>query len=361
MNFFDIFDSNMEVTEHAEWSIESMNAEIKELTKMDELYAQEEAAAIYLGTCETELTHVTMAAMESAGKSEEEAATIFAGYGLTDSYAMEAAKDVIARGAYVALTKIKTIIASIVKVITGLFSFNGNIKKAGKKIEKMAKDQKKALAKKRGSGKIAEDKFTREITNSLKEATSKVTEDFVKTLFGKLDANKYTSTTTSETKDIDEFKKTAQNVGSLLGIKDTDIKDDEDAMRTVADGIKEKLQDAVKDVFDNAMEREEFEKAQLFATIMTRLTEVETTAKTMAKEGAEAEKALEKLNKDLNKLRSESKLKALGDNAPTALKFISIVLSFVNYLQTGLRMVTKGTIKWMDNVLTDAKAVESML
>lgn len=349
--------------EHAEWSLEAMNEELKEQENIDNYYALECADAGFLATCEAELTAIAAATTEAAGKTGEEAETIFRKYGLDSEYAMEAAKDVLARGAYMGSAKIKAMIAAIVKYISSLITFTATTNKGFKTAKKLIKKQRDAIRKKQGSKKVTDDKFVRNIVDKLDDSKLRV---FVKD------------------KAIDTYESASEATAALelaksLGEQELALKINDSYAKTgKAETINEARRDAldnIKEVKETCMNKEEYEKSTLITEIMNRLE----TANTICEKGSKDKnlKKFEKAKAKISKLTNESNIKKLfKDKASTPVKvgdesitlnngeystMIQNAISIISAASTVYKAEMKLALQWVDTVLTDAKAVEAMM
>ncbi|MGL5314514.1 MAG: hypothetical protein ACRC92_14790 [Peptostreptococcaceae bacterium] len=338
--------------DHAEWSMEAMDAEIN---AMGESQTHEEELAAY-ATLESaagaELVIVTSALADisrlSATESEEAAEEIMRGYGLTDEFAMEAAKDVLARGAYAGAAKIKAAIAAVLKWIQSIITFSANTRKAYAKVEKMAKNQIKALKGKAGSKKITEDKFSKELV------------DFATLTYkGTKSGKPSTGTATGDLKTLGD---TIVNLDILKAIGITNSLTDTDFGSKLSEAYSD-FEEEIKDAFDRG-NKTEYEKSALLAKVIERCRTVENEAK--ANKADKTIKELEKAKKDAQKLTSDSKMKAFNKTSPNKdgleayVTFASNLVTLVTTVSKAVKRSHKETISAMDTILTEAKAVEAM-
>lgn len=356
---FDISPDNLGTfsKEHPEWSFEAMTEEIKHLSSLEALMDQDSSAKGYLATCEAELTIKQLACREIAGKDEEAALATFSSYGLTDEYSVEAAKDVLARQAYIGSAKIKAMIAAIIKYVQELITFTATTNKGFKAVEKLAKKGKEALKKKQGSPKVTSDKFIREITvfPALTEEGKKAAKKFE-------DLQKVASESTASKESAKSF---AENV-----LKDF-LGSDVDATKPLSERLNEKkaeLKDALDELKDMFNDKEEFEKAQLLTKMIENLSHVESEAKRMSKD--KYIKNLEKIKAKLSKFTSESyikkEFKASGKNKEDqdAGEFQTIIQNLMQVMSisiTNQKAADKLMLSVFDRVVTEGKAVEAML
>lgn len=353
---FDISPDNLGTTKvaHPEWSMESMQEEIAELASTEALEDQETSAKAYLATCEAEHTLKQMACREVMGKDEEAAVAVFVSYGLTDEFSMEAAKDVLARGAYMGAAKIKSMIAAIIKYISELITFTANTNKGFKAAEKLAKKGKEALKKKQGSPKVTSDKFVKEITVFPSVDAKKVLD---------LTINKaFAEGSTSSKEDAKAFAEFI--LTDLLG---TDI----DATKPLSERLNEKkteLKEALDESRDTFNDKEEFEKTQLLTKMIENLSNVELLAKGASKD--KYIKNLEKIKAKLSKYTNESYIKKEfktkgknldGQDAGEFQTIIQNLMQAMSIVITNQKAANKLTLTVFDRIITEGKAVEAML
>lgn len=353
---FDISPDNLGTfsKEHPEWSFEAMTEEIKHLSSLEALMDQDSSAKGYLATCEAELTIKQLACREIAGKDEEAALATFSSYGLTDEYSVEAAKDVLARQAYIGSAKIKAMIAAIIKYVQELITFSATTNKGFKAVEKLAKKGKEALKKKQGSPKVTSDKFIREITVFPAADAKKILDISINKAFAE--------GSTSSKEDAREFAEFM--LEELLGSK-------VDATKPLSERLNEKkteLKDALDEVRDTFNDKEEYEKAQLLTKMIENLTTVEALAKGASKD--KYIKNLEKIKAKLSKYTNESyikkEFKAKGSNeaGQDAGEFQTIIQNLMQAMSiviTNQKAANKLALTIFDRVITEGKAVEAML
>lgn len=353
---FDISPDNLGTfsKEHPEWSFEAMTEEIKHLSSLEALMDQDSSAKGYLATCEAELTIKQLACREIAGKDEEAALATFSSYGLTDEYSVEAAKDVLARQAYIGSAKIKAMIAAIIKYVQELITFSATSNKGFKAVEKLAKKGKEALKKKQGSPKVTSDKFVREITvfPAADPKKMKASEEL----------SAFAALATSNKEDAAAF---AEEV--LEGF----VGKGKDTTKPLSESLNEKkteLKDALDDLRDTFNDKEEFEKVQLLTKMIENLTFVEAAAKGASKD--KTIKNLEKIKSKLSKFTNESyirkEFKKDGKNqdgldAGQFQTLIQNLMQAMSILIGNYKAESKLLLSIFDRVITEGKAVEAML
>lgn len=353
---FDISPDNLGTfsKEHPEWSFEAMTEEIKHLSSLEALMDQDSSAKGYLATCEAELTIKQLACREIAGKDEDAALATFSSYGLTDEYSVEAAKDVLARQAYIGSAKIKAMIAAIIKYVQELITFTATTNKGFKAVEKLAKKGKEALKKKQGSPKVTSDKFVREIT-VLPEPDVKKIED-------KMMLRNNAAISNSSKEDARDF---AEMI--ITELLDSSIV----LTKPLSERLNEKkneLKDELEELKDRFNDKEEFEKAQLLTKMISNLTVVETSAKELSKD--KLIKNLEKIKSKLTKYTSEAyikkEFKSNGKNKEDqdAGEFQTIIQNLMQAMSITIshnKALNKLILTVYDRIITEGKAVEAML
>lgn len=345
---------NGSTVEHKEWSMEAMQEEIQALASTENLMEQETASKAYLSTCESELAIKRMACRESAGKDKEAAIAIFNNYGLVDEFSMEAAKDVLARGAYMGAAKVKAMIAAIIKYLQELITFSTTSNKGFKALEKLAKKTKEALKKKQGSPKVSSDKFVREL--SILEAAD-------------INNLKLVTFLTDELAEGSANKESAKDVAeSVIQIF---LGSDVDTTKPLAEKLNEKktnINDEIADLKEKLNEKEEYEKTSLLTKAISNLEIVESTAKALGKD--KGLKSLEKIKSKLSKYTNESyikkEFKASGKNKENidAGEFQTIIqnlMQAISILIHEYKTTSKLALTTLDRVVTEGKAVEAML
>lgn len=353
---FDISPDNLGTfsKEHPEWSFEAMQEEIKHLSSLESLMDQDSSAKGYLATCEAELTIKQLACREIAGKDEEAALATFSSYGLTDEYSVEAAKDVLARQAYIGSAKIKAMIAAIIKYVQELITFTATTNKGFKAVEKLAKKGKEALKKKQGSPKVTSDKFVREITVFPAADAKKVEEANKLKLFASLGTS-----SKEDAKDLAEIL-----LEDLLG-------SGVDVTKPLSERLNEKkteLKDELEELKDTFNDKEEYEKAQLLTQMISNLATVEASAKEISKDKTikNLEKAKAKLSKYTNESYIKKEFKATGKNGAgqDAGEFQTVIQNLMQVMSIAIahqKACTKFTLTIFDRIITEGKAVEAML
>lgn len=359
MKIFDINPGLMGINqEPADWSNEQMTQEIQELSSLESLMEQDNAAIGFLKTCEAELTLKQLAVREIAGAEEDQALATFERYGLNDEYSTEAAKDVLARKGYIGVAKIKAIIAAVIKMIQEALTFGTVSNKGFKKIAKYAKKLKESLKRKAGSAKIGKDSFVREITNLEK----------VKGFLSKGDKKEDQVDSKEDALELATavLKELLKDAG---GVKEKDL-DNIDLTKPIDESlnnIKEQTNTAYGEFRDILKEKEEYEKSKLLEAAIALASYVEETAAVHAKDKTIKVllKAKDKLSKYTKESYIKSEFKADGKNKDgetlgSFMTKINNLMGVLSYSVTTYKKITSLTFKAFDNMITDAKAVEAM-
>ena len=390
---FDIF--GLDVTsdykkEPAEWSVEAMQEELQAIEETYDNMDEMERTETFYKACEAEMNIKSLAAMEAQDIAD--ATEIFSKYGLTDSYALEAAKDVLAREMYRGVAKVKTLVAAIIKFIQELITFGGTTNKAYAKLKKLAKQIKEALKKKISSKKVQEDKFAKEIYSLSTEELNKIcmngfpkkmnkngdpVGDLLKRISqGYLNGHNKLNRGGQDANSIYDLYEVSLNFVKSFGAGSNLPKVPysldtypSDAISEVNENLKEFVNE-FKDSISDA--KEEYEKNELIVKAISNAEYVYTTSD--AKSKNKDLKQLEKFKKTLSKLTSDKTIRDFmgkdssgSTNLNNGLMTMSSVVNVTQFASSCIGLMithykkhNSMIIRLFDNMLTECKAVEAM-